>query len=313
MFDRDPAGPRHERRHDLADASGDGGNAVDAAVAVGFALAVTWPSAGNLGGGGFMLIRNADGGVEGIDYRERAPLAATKTMFLDANGKVTVENLLAGGFKEHFYSGELACTAGTAGDERIGLSIADVAGKGLPAALLDQLDLKSLRLSQDSFVDEHLEKLFSDLVYEVEVAGRDGLGKAAEKVLGHSAQRLEFILAAGAAVVDQRPPAFRAQLGRLAVGTGDVVAVAGHRLAIDREADHDRDQRRVVGDGEQRAEQAGETHARPDAGDGEWVVPYRVRLDQARLGLVEAIMGVRPPTARAPLDIIRYNTYPRTT
>ncbi len=65
-----------------------GGNAVDAAVAVAFALAVTWPSAGNLGGGGFMMVRKSDGTAEAIDYRERAPLAATRDMYLDANGKV---------------------------------------------------------------------------------------------------------------------------------------------------------------------------------------------------------------------------------
>jgi len=65
-----------------------GGNAVDAAVAVALTMAVTWPAAGNLGGGGFMLIRNADGTSEAIDYRERAPLAASRDMYLDANGKV---------------------------------------------------------------------------------------------------------------------------------------------------------------------------------------------------------------------------------
>src|SRR5258705_11897928 len=69
-----------------ADIMKKGGNAVDAGVAVALALAVTWPSAGNLGGGGFMLIRDADGTAEAIDYRERAPLAAMRDMYLDASG-----------------------------------------------------------------------------------------------------------------------------------------------------------------------------------------------------------------------------------
>ncbi|HEY6308601.1 MAG TPA: gamma-glutamyltransferase [Candidatus Angelobacter sp.] len=65
-----------------------GGNAVDAAVATGFALAVVHPAAGNIGGGGFMLVRLANGQVHFLDYREKAPKAATRDMYLDAQGNV---------------------------------------------------------------------------------------------------------------------------------------------------------------------------------------------------------------------------------
>jgi gamma-glutamyltranspeptidase/glutathione hydrolase len=71
-----------------------GGNAVDAAVAVGFALAVTHPSAGNIGGGGVMLLRAADGRTTFIDFRERAPLAASRNMYLDASGKTTEDSMI---------------------------------------------------------------------------------------------------------------------------------------------------------------------------------------------------------------------------
>jgi gamma-glutamyltranspeptidase/glutathione hydrolase len=63
-----------------------GGNAIDAAVAVGYALAVVYPTAGNLGGGGFMTIRFKDGKSTFLDFRERAPLASAKTMYLDKDG-----------------------------------------------------------------------------------------------------------------------------------------------------------------------------------------------------------------------------------
>jgi len=70
-----------------------GGNAVDAAVAVGFALAVTYPFAGNIGGGGFMTIRLVDGRTTFIDFRERAPGKASRDMYLDANGNPTRDSI----------------------------------------------------------------------------------------------------------------------------------------------------------------------------------------------------------------------------
>src|SRR5580704_9002278 len=72
-----------------------GGNAIDAAVAVAFTLAVTHPSAGNLGGGGFMLIRFADGRSTFVDFRERAPNSASREMYIDpATGKATQDSLI---------------------------------------------------------------------------------------------------------------------------------------------------------------------------------------------------------------------------
>src|SRR5271154_4909986 len=68
-----------------------GGNAIDAAVALAFALAVVEPAAGNIGGGGFMLVRLADGRSTFLDYREVAPGGATRDMYIDANGKLDAD------------------------------------------------------------------------------------------------------------------------------------------------------------------------------------------------------------------------------
>ena len=84
-----------------------GGNAVDAAVAVGFALAVTLPEAGNIGGGGYMLIRMADGRSAALDYREVAPLAATRDMYIGPDGKLTGASL-----EGHLASGVPGSVAG---------------------------------------------------------------------------------------------------------------------------------------------------------------------------------------------------------
>ncbi len=94
-----------------------GGNAVDAAVAIGFALAVTYPAAGNIGGGGFMNIRFADGRCFAIDYREKAPSAATRDMYLDQQGNFLPEKSTFG----HLAAGVPGAVAGMlTGLERFG-------------------------------------------------------------------------------------------------------------------------------------------------------------------------------------------------
>jgi gamma-glutamyltranspeptidase / glutathione hydrolase len=84
-----------------------GGNAVDAAVATGFALAVVHPAAGNIGGGGFMLLRLANGELHFLDYREKAPKAASRDMYLDAKGQV-IPNASLVGYKAISVPGSVA-------------------------------------------------------------------------------------------------------------------------------------------------------------------------------------------------------------
>jgi gamma-glutamyltranspeptidase/glutathione hydrolase len=112
---RDPVVARHGMvastseiaSHVGADVMKRGGNAVDAAVAVALTMAVTWPAAGNLGGGGFMLIRMADGTSEAVDYREVAPLAASREMYLDAKGNV-IKGASTDGYKAVGVPGTIA-------------------------------------------------------------------------------------------------------------------------------------------------------------------------------------------------------------
>ena len=93
---REPVRGRHAMvasQHELASQIGidvlkKGGNAVDAAIAVGLALAVVYPEAGNIGGGGFMLYRRKDGQAFAIDYREMAPGRASRDLFVDKDGNL---------------------------------------------------------------------------------------------------------------------------------------------------------------------------------------------------------------------------------
>lgn len=126
-----------------------GGNAMDAAVAVGFALAVTYPFAGNIGGGGFMTIRMADGRTAALDYREVAPLAATRDMFVDSTGKLTDRSVVG-----HLASGVPGAVAGMdAGLQRFGtMSLAQVMAPAIRLAregfIVDSSLFRSLRGAQ---------------------------------------------------------------------------------------------------------------------------------------------------------------------
>lgn len=113
-----------------------GGNAIDAAVALGFALTVTWPEAGNIGGGGYMVIKLANGATTAIDYREIAPLAATRDMYLDANGKLTEKSV-----EGHLASGVPGAVAGMA---------SALAKHG--TMTLSQVMQPAIRLARDGFV-----------------------------------------------------------------------------------------------------------------------------------------------------------------
>lgn len=143
-----PLRPAHARHamvvsvHELASKAGveamqAGGNAIDAAVATGFALAVVHPEAGNIGGGGFMLIRMADGKTHFLDYREKAPAAATENMYLDAKGNV-IESLSLIGYKAIAVPGSVA-----------GMAYAQKKWGKLPIA---RVMAPAIRLAREGFV-----------------------------------------------------------------------------------------------------------------------------------------------------------------
>jgi gamma-glutamyltranspeptidase / glutathione hydrolase len=142
--------------HELASRAGvemlrAGGNAVDAAVATGFALAVVHPQAGNLGGGGFLLLRNTAGETHFIDFREKAPAAATENMYLDAQGNVIPDSSKDSsvvGYKSISVPGSVAGLVytekkyGKLSLERIIAPAIKLARGGFPLAYEDTQDLR---------------------------------------------------------------------------------------------------------------------------------------------------------------------------
>ena len=153
-----------------------GGNAVDAAVATEFALSVCYPEAGNIGGGGFMLIRTSDGKTDVIDYREKAPMAASRDMYLDKKDIVSeglstethlasgVPGTVAGMIYAHSKYGKLPFR------EVIQPAI-DIADKGFPVTSKQARDLNSNRKqfikrnsSRPSFVKDSTWKTGDTLV-----------------------------------------------------------------------------------------------------------------------------------------------------
>src|SRR5947209_2291362 len=144
--------------HELASRAGvemmqAGGNAVDAAVATGFALAVVHPQAGNLGGGGFMLVRLADGKTHFLDYREKAPAAATQNMYLDASGAV-IKDASVVGYKAIAVPGSVAGLVyaqkkwGKLPLARVMASAIVLAKQGWVLTYEDATDLKDAHLAQ---------------------------------------------------------------------------------------------------------------------------------------------------------------------
>ena len=149
--------------HELASRAGvemmqAGGNAVDAAVATAFALAVVHPQAGNIGGGGFLLLRNSTGETHFIDFREKAPAAATENMYLDAQGNV-IKDLSIVGCKSVGVPGSVAGLAyaerkyGKLSLKKVIAPAIKLAREGFPLSYEDAEDLhdKDLAKFADSF------------------------------------------------------------------------------------------------------------------------------------------------------------------
>ncbi len=161
-----------------------GGNAIDASIATAFALAVTHPAAGNIGGGGFLVYMNSSGAVTTIDFREKAPLAATANMFLDNEGKliedlnhnsikaIGVPGTVAGLFLAHRKYGKLPWSV------LIQPSI-DLAQKGFPMtwSLYQEAQWLSRESSSKSFIQNYFNNSKSALTRPGELWKQPALAK----------------------------------------------------------------------------------------------------------------------------------------
>jgi gamma-glutamyltranspeptidase / glutathione hydrolase len=149
-----------------------GGNAIDAAVAVGYALAVTDPCCGNLGGGGFMLIHLAEGKDIFINFREKAPLKASSNMYLDEKGKIisglSTKGYLAVGIPGTVKGLEYALSQyGTLSRQQVINPAIQLAEKGF---VLQKGDVQILRANQKKFQDDNVASIFlknSETAYQV--------------------------------------------------------------------------------------------------------------------------------------------------
>ena len=201
------------------DAMQAGGNAVDAAIATAFALAVTWPTAGNIGGGGFMVYHGEDGDATTFDFREKAPLAATERMFLGLDGNVVnnsnhmgalsvgVPGTVAGLWKAHQERGSLPW-------EQLVAPAIKLAREGIPITYALQSGFLSNKSRFDLYPSSQ-QKFFKadgssfelgelwvqeDLAHTLELIqknGRDGFYK------GENAKRLADYMAANGGIITE--------------------------------------------------------------------------------------------------------------
>ncbi len=179
-----------------------GGNAVDAAVAVGFALAVTHPFAGNLGGGGFMLVRLADGRSTFIDFRERAPEKASRDMYLDAQGNPTrdsIEGWRATGVPGSVRGFDLAHSK--YGSKKWAELIAPAIGLASKGFALSYKGAESLRTAHNLAADPESKRIF-----QTGGSKDGGYYEAGDRLVQPElAATLERIAASGAREFYQRP------------------------------------------------------------------------------------------------------------